>query len=108
MVGKLFKIIFSKKANQQLREISNYHTRADSPATGQKIRRGIVDQTKTLRRFPNSKPLLPDSEDLEYEARYTKAWSYKIIFRVFDPTRIVRILSIRHDKENPKEIEKDL
>jgi len=47
-------------------------------------------------------------EDINFEVRYTKAWSYKIIFRILNPLNIVHILTIRHDKEAPEEVKKDL
>lgn len=61
-----------------------------------------------LEKLPESKPKLSGMEHLDYDVRYTKKWSYKIIFRVLNPQNIVRVLTIRHDKENPVHIEQDL
>jgi len=102
MVGKLFRVIFSRKARQRLKDISDYNTRAASPAVSKKVRQGIIDQARKLEKLPASKPKLPDTEDYDYEVRYTKAWSFQII------GDIVRILTTRHDKEDPENIKEDL
>lgn len=108
MVDKLFQIIFSPRSRERLREISNYHKENTSPAVAKKIRTGIVSSARKLEKLPESKPKLPGTDHLEYTVRYAKKWSYKIIFRVLNAESIVRILTIRHDKEDPKRIEEDL
>ena len=108
MVGKLFQVIFSSTAKKRLRDISDHYTSTASPAVGRKIRHGIVTEAKKLEKLPESNPVLPNTEDVNFEVRYSKAWSYKIIFRVLNPFNIVRILTIRHDKEAPEEVKKDL
>ncbi len=108
MVGTLFRVIFSRKARRRLRDISDYYTQTASPDVGRKVRQEIVDQTRKLENLPESKPIVPGTEDLDYEVRYIKAWSFKIIFRVLNPIRIVRILTIRHDKEDPEDVKGDL
>ena len=106
MVGKLFRVIFSRKAKQRLKDISDYNTRTASSAVSKKIRQEIVKEARKLEKLPTSKPQLPDTDDYDYEVRYTKAWSFKIIFQVLG--NIVSILTVRHDKENPEDIKKDL
>ena len=108
MVDKLFQVIFSKKARKKLKDISDHYKRSASPAVAKKVRNRIKDEAKKLERVPESKPILPGTEDMDFQPRYTKAWSFKIIFRVINPTRIVRILTIRHDKEDPDNVKEDL
>lgn len=108
MVGKLFRVIFSRKSRSRLKEISDYYEDTASPATARKVRKGLVSTAKKLEKLPESKPLLPGAEDLNYPVRYTKKWSFKIIFRVLKVSKIVRILTTRHDKEDPKNVMKDL
>ena len=107
MVGKLFRVIFSSKAKRRLQDISDHYTSTTSTAVSRKIREGIITEAKKLEKLPESNPLLPNTEDINFEVRYAKAWSYKIIFRVLNPLNIVRILTIRHDKEAPEEVRKD-
>ena len=107
MVGKLFRIIFARKSRQRLKEISDYYEDHASPAMAKKIRNGLVSTAKKLEKLPEIKPILPGTEDLNYPVRYTKKWSFKIIFRVLKANRIVRILTIRHDKEDPEDVMKD-
>jgi len=108
MVGQLFKIVFSRKAQQRIREISDYYTENASADVAKNVRRKIAKEAQTLAHLPASKPRLPEAEHLDAEIRYTKAWSFKIIFQILHPMNIVRILTIRHDNENPAEIKKEL
>ena len=108
MVDKLFRVAFSGIAKQRLREISDYTARAAYPAVSRKVRRGILKEAGKLEKFPASNPPLPGTEDYDYEVRYTKAWSYKIIFRVFNPENVVRVMTIRHDAELDEDVRKDL
>ena len=108
MVSKRFKIIFSRKSTQQLKEISDYVTEAASLVQAQKVRQGIKKTADDLEYLPESKPILSGTENMLYNVRYTKKWSYKIIFRILKTTGVVRILTIRHDKENPQDIIGDL
>lgn len=108
MVGKKFQIIFSPISKERLKEISDYHKKNTSPAIAQKIRTEILSAARKLEKLPASKPKLPGTEELNYTIRYTKIWSYKIIFRVLSSESRVRILTIRHDKEDPQRIEEDL
>jgi plasmid stabilization system protein ParE len=103
-VVKLFKVIFSRQARQRLKDVSDRYEKTASPSVAKKIRKGIVDQAQKLERFPESKPILPDTEAYKPAVRYTKAWSYKIIFSVFKKKNQVRITTIRHNKEDPKDI----
>lgn len=107
MVNKLFRVAFSRIAKQRLREISDYTARTASPAVSRKVRRGILKEARKLEKLPASKPPLPGTEDYGYEVRYTKAWSYKIIFRIFNPKNLVRIMTIRHDAELGEDVRKD-
>lgn len=65
-------------------------------------------KARALEKNPESRSLMPGTENREEEIRYTKAWSYKIIFEVLSLKYIVRILTVRHDKEDPDKILDDL
>jgi plasmid stabilization system protein ParE len=104
MVESVFQVVFSRKAMEDLRRIVDYLSQKASKSVGEQVRYRILDQAESLQNLPESKPILPGIEDFEHEVRYTKAWSYKIIFRIFHPTNTVRILTIRHDKEDPEDI----
>ena len=104
MVEDVFQVVFSRKARQDLRNIIDYLGQKTSIPICEKVRKRILDESEDLKKLPESKPILPGMEDLKFEVRYAKAWSYKIIFRIFHPTNTVRILAIRHDKEDPEDI----
>lgn len=108
MVGKSFQVMFSGTAMQRLREITAYVTEySNSKAVGRHVRRGILSEAKKLEKLPASKPTLPSTEEYDYKVYYTKAWEYKIIFRILTSRDIVRILTIRHDKELDENVRKD-
>jgi plasmid stabilization system protein ParE len=91
--------VFSNKAKERLREISNDYQERAGGSVSRKVRMGIAKAAKELNTQPERKPLLRFTKGIDYEIRYTKAWSYKIIFRVLEENKVVRILTIRHDKE---------
>lgn len=80
----MFKVIFGKKARQDLQEISSYHLKVASPQVAKKIRKGIIDSAKKLQTFPHRKPILAGTEDRSSPVRYTKKWSFKILFSNFE------------------------
>ena len=76
MVGKLLRVVFSKKAIERTREISDYYTRTASPSVAKKFRTGIKNEVRKLEELPSSKPKLPQAKDIDAEIRYTRAWSF--------------------------------
>lgn len=108
MVGKLFQVVFSRKSTKKLREISDYLKENTSSSIAQNTTQAIRKEALKLNKLPSSKPIYPGTEELSEEIRYTKKWSFKIIFQVLSPKKLVRILTIRHDKEDPDEVLKDL
>lgn len=108
MVGNDFKIVFSKKSKTQILSIYRYYAQIASPEVGIKIRKKIIEESKKLKILPNSKPLLPNIEKLNFQVRYTKVFSFRIIFRVLEQRNQVNIITIRHDKTSDDDILKDL
>ncbi len=99
---KLFKVVLSENARKRLAEIFGYYKRNASRSTAQKVHNRILDTAQSLERFPESKPILPGTENDEYPKRYTKAWSFKIIFTIFQKRRQVNVIDIYHDKQDPE------
>jgi plasmid stabilization system protein ParE len=105
MVGKLFKIVFSRDARKKLRKISDYHKENTSDTVAKKVRDGLVTEAKSLKKLPSSKPLLQTKKEADPPYRYTIKWSFKIIFQIFKKKDTVSIVEFMHDKENPKKWE---
>ena len=103
MIGELFRVMFSSRARHDLDRLEAEHTDRVSAANGRKLRRGIVDAAKKLERSPAARPILSDTEDHPMEIRYTKFWSYKIIFVLFHKAGEVLLLMIRHDAQDHDE-----
>jgi toxin ParE1/3/4 len=74
-----YRIVWSRRAFQDLEAIASYIAQ-DSPAYASVVVRSIVNQTKTLARFPRSGRKVPefDNEDI----REVLAYSYRIIYRL--------------------------
>jgi len=105
---KLFKVVFSPKSRQRLKDISDYYQTTASDSVAKKVRKGIVEEAIKLEKLPDSKPILPNTEDFDPPVRYTKKWSFKIIFSIFKKKDEVLIETIRHDKELPESVRKDI
>jgi len=106
MVEKIFKVVITRPAANSLRKIVGYYRSKASPKVARKVRKNLIDETKILERLPESKPLLPVKETSEPPYRYTKKWSFKIIFQVHKKDDTVNVIDYLHDKENPKKWEK--
>lgn len=104
----LFKVIFGKKARRDLKDISNYYSKTASPKVAKKVLEGITDSAQKLQKFPQRKPILSGTEDEDTPVRYTKKWSFKILFSIFMDKKEVEVLRIRHDKELPEKVTKSV
>ena len=100
MIGRLFRVFFSSKARRDLDRLEAEHEDRVSKANARKLRRGIENAAQQLENSPEARPILPDTEDHPLNIRYTKFWSYKIIFVVFKKAGDVLLLMIRHDSQN--------
>ena len=98
----IFKVIFGKKARRDLKDISDYYQKTASPKVAKKVRKGIVDSAQKLQNFPHRKPILSGTEGEDSPVRYTKKWSFNILFSIFMDKNEVEVLRIRHDKEPPE------
>jgi len=108
MLGRLFRVIFSRKAQRRLNQITDYQEDNVSATNARKVAREIRAAARKLERSPQACPILPGTEDEPEEIRYTKAWSYKIVFAVLKKVSEVIIVTIRHDKEDPDDVLDDL
>jgi|AntRauTorckE5430_2_1112549.scaffolds.fasta_scaffold03999_4 plasmid stabilization system protein ParE len=108
MLGQLFRVIFSRKAQRRLNQINDYQEENVSVSNARKVSGEIRNAARKLERSPQAYPILPGTGDESEEIRYTKAWSYKLIFTVFKKLGEVVVVTIRHDKEDPDDVLDDL
>jgi plasmid stabilization system protein ParE len=73
MLGKLFRVIFSRKATRRLNQITDYHQENVSAANAGKLSHEVRKAARKLERSPQVCPILPGTEDEPEEIRYTKA-----------------------------------
>ena len=108
MVEWLYNVVLTKLARKKLTKIARDVAEHSSPATAKRVRKDLLGAAVKLENLPHSKPKLPGTEDLDYEVRYTKRRKYKIIFRILESLGLVRVLTIRHDAEDPDDVLNDI
>lgn len=79
MVGP-FRIVVSQNAKIKLKEIYFYTKENTSTQLAVKIRDGLLEEGEKLQSRPESKPLLRMKKQVVPPYRYSKKWSYKIIY----------------------------
>ena len=98
MVGK--KVVWDELARAALRVAYNY-IRQDSPMQAEKVKREIMAASKQLLDHPEMHP--PDKHRKDKDARFRafEKNSYRISYFIAEDT--IRILRLRHVKQEPKE-----
>jgi hypothetical protein len=89
MVGRIFRVLFTKNAQRRRGIIDDFETKKGGKRTAAKIQRYLLDGEKT-------------------DYNYTKAFGYKLFFKIFKKIGEVLIITIRHDNEDPDEVDRDL
>jgi toxin ParE1/3/4 len=87
------RLVWSQRAVQDLEAIAEYIAQ-DSPAYAAGIVRTIINQTKTLSRFPRSGRKVPEFDD--ENIRELLAYSYRVIYRIQEEE--VLIAAVIHGK----------
>lgn len=107
MVGKVFRVLFTRLAQNRRRQIYDFEEGVNGVKYAQKVQQAIDDKAKGLEQLPDANPPYLD-HDSDYEVRYTKALDYKILFRVLKKVGDVIILTIRNDAEDPSKIKDEV
>lgn len=100
-----FRVIVSHSAKVKLKEIYTYVKENTSSQLAIKIRDGLLEEVENLQSRPESKPLLRMKKQVVPPYRYSKKWSYKIIFQFFENENLISIIDFMHDRENPEKKE---
>ncbi|MEM6771510.1 MAG: type II toxin-antitoxin system RelE/ParE family toxin [Bacteroidota bacterium] len=107
MVGQIFRVFFSKKAQRRRQLISDFEKQSANAKKARKVQREIDKAARKLDKLPNANPIYQEDEDGTI-FRYVKAFKYKLIFKVFEKAKEVFIVTVRHDAEDPDTVERDL
>ena len=102
----MYRVIVSNLAQKRLKEIYDYLIERNSDTTAKKVRRSLLETAKSLEKMPQRRSILPGTESLNPPYRYAKKWSYKIIFRIIEPKKEVRVLDFFHEKQNPQKLKR--
>ena len=100
----MYRVIVSNPAQKRLKEIYDYLIENSSEPTANKVLRSLLETAKSLEKMPQRRSILPGTETLNPPYRYAKKWSYKIIFRIIEPKKEVRVLDFFHKKQNPEKL----
>lgn len=107
MVGQVFRVLFSRRAQRRRRQITDFETRSADAHKARKVQRKIDAAAKKLEKLPEANPVYQRDEDGTIY-RYTKAFQYKLIFKVFEEAKEVFIVTVRHDAEDPDIVDNDV
>lgn len=84
MVNKVYKVVLAQNAISSLRKIYDFYTENISSDLGIKIKTELLKSSRQLSKFPNSNTILPTEKQVVPPIRYSKKWSFKIIYQVFE------------------------
>ena len=91
----VYKVIFDHEARIEAIEAMEYIA-LDSPRNAVRWYAGMEKEIRNLKRFPKRWPLAPEGGNLGEELRQVIYRSYRIIYRVEERSRTVRIVHVRH------------
>jgi len=87
------RVVWSRRAVEDLESIAEYIAH-DSPAYAASVVRTVINQTKTLSRFPRSGRKVPEFDD--ENIRELVAYSYRVIYRIQEED--VLVAAVIHGK----------
>jgi len=87
------RVVWSQRAVQDLEAIAEYIAQ-DSPAYAAGVVRTVINQTKTLSRFPRSGRKVPEFDD--ENIRELLVYGYRVIYRIQEEE--VLIAAVIHGK----------
>ena len=100
-----YKIIFSRPAIADLREIVRYIA-VNNPIVAERFGKELIDRSKPLSHFPRLGRMVPEENDECLREIVFK--SYRIFYRVNDASRLVEIVRFWHAARGTPEIPKYL
>lgn len=92
---KRYRVLFAPEAREEALAAAEYIA-ARSPLNATRWYEGLERTLKTLGSMPCRCPVAPEIAALGQELRHRVYKSHRIIFRVEEDSRTVRILHIRH------------
>jgi plasmid stabilization system protein ParE len=107
VVGRIFRVVFTRKSQRRRQQITDFEKQSADAKKARKVQREIDKAAKKLAKTPDANPTFQIDED-GTRYRYTKAFDYKIIFKVFKKIGEVLVITVRHDAEDPDVVDNDL
>jgi len=97
-----YKILVSELAKEDLQNIVNYISDAESTARAKYVEHSILSEIKRLESFPSAYPKDEFASIGNREIRFIMKWHYKILFFIDENT--VQIAGIFHTAQNPNKL----
>ncbi|MBC8319240.1 MAG: type II toxin-antitoxin system RelE/ParE family toxin [Bacteroidetes bacterium] len=96
------RIIWSKFAAEELKEIFDYYKDIAGKSIAQRLRDKIFNSTRQLRNQPNSGQIEPTLSKLNEDHRYLVRGNYKVIYKKVEEG--ILITDIFDTRQDPKKI----
>lgn len=94
-MAERYRVIVSAQAYEALIGIMDYIAQ-DSPAKAVKAVNHLLDEIGTLDFMPNRYSLWRGSSRLPFAVRSMPVPPFRVVYRVFDKLRVVRVLTVEH------------
>jgi toxin ParE1/3/4 len=86
-----YEVIIARSALRDLEQIRTYIAR-DNPAAAETLGLRLVDEAKSLRRFPERGGFIAERPG----ARFVMVYPYLVVYRIEEHSRTVRVLRFWH------------
>lgn len=90
-----YRVVFDREAEREAVEAALYIA-DDSPINAGRWYEGLEKAIQGLTQFPKRNAVAPESRYLGQELRHCIYYSHRIIYRIEETARIVRVLHIRN------------
>ena len=96
------KIVWSRFAVKNLRDIYEYYAETASPSIALKIRNGIFEEGKKINKHPSAGQIQESLSGFRQEHRYVLKGHHKIIYRIVNNE--ILITDIFDTRQNPSKM----
>jgi len=93
-----YRVILSGEALENLEQIFDYISK-DSVANAAKVVDRLIREAESLEIFPHRYAVDQRGRKLPFEVRLMPVPPYRVIYRIIESPRAVRVLTIRHGRQ---------
>lgn len=97
-----YKVVITNRGLDSLEKIHRFYTETASESIVVRISNELLKEIESLSIFPERKPKLRVTKELNPAYRFAILKPFKIIFRIFEDRLTVYVVEFIHDKESPE------